>query len=179
MSTEYRDQSQPAGTSRINMRSTSRTSNLPHEAPIEPGHSLSTGLQLVHDQSKEDGHSDMDDEYGHQFVMKRLKRNLPLPGRWTLFIMLYVLLWNLSKRTIRKQLISGCRCSWSCSSLDGMMPVRDPYYHHCKSIIMSITQSVCDPTMLYSKRLMPSINNLGCKFRRIRSGRYLQCLVNG
>jgi hypothetical protein len=91
MSTEYRDQAQVAGTSRINMRSTSRTSNnLPNEAPIEPGHSLSTGLQLVHDQSKEESHSDMDDEYGHQFVMKRLKRNLPLPGRWTLFIMLYV-----------------------------------------------------------------------------------------
>jgi hypothetical protein len=90
MSTEYHDQPQAAGTSRINMRPTSRTSNLPNDAPIEPGHSLATGLQLVHDQSKEDGHSDVDDEYGHQFVMKRLKRNLPLPGRWTLFIMLYV-----------------------------------------------------------------------------------------
>jgi hypothetical protein len=90
MSTEYRDQSQPAGTSRINMRPTSRTSDLPHEAPIEPGHSLSTGLQLVHDQAKEEKDSELDDEYGHQFVMKRLKRNLPLPGRWTLFIMLYV-----------------------------------------------------------------------------------------
>jgi hypothetical protein len=92
MSTEYRDQPQQAGTSRIKMRPTSRTSNLPREAPIEHGHSLSTGLQLVHDQSKEDGHSEVDDEYGHQFVMKRLKRNLPLPGRWTLFIMLYVYL---------------------------------------------------------------------------------------
>jgi len=93
MSTEYRDQPQVAGTSPINMRPTSRTSNhLPHEAPIEPGHSLSTGLQLVHDQSKEEGDSDMDDEYGHQFVMKRLKRNLPLPGRWNLLIMLYVFL---------------------------------------------------------------------------------------
>jgi len=91
MSTEYHDQPQAAGTSRIGMRPTSRTSNhLPHEAPIEPGHSLSAGLQLVHDQSKEEGDSDIDDEYGHQFVMKRLKRNLPLPGRWTLFIMLYV-----------------------------------------------------------------------------------------
>jgi hypothetical protein len=92
MSTEYREPQQ-AGTSRINMRSTSGTSTQPpHEAPIEPGHSLSTGLQLVHDQSKEDGHSEVDDEYGHQFVMKRLKRNLPLPGRRTLFIMLYVYL---------------------------------------------------------------------------------------
>ena len=89
MSTEYGDQTQAAGTSRINMRSPSRTSNqLPHDAPIEPGHSLSTGLQLVHDQSKEEKDSELDDEYGHQFVMKRLKRNLPLPGRWTLFIML-------------------------------------------------------------------------------------------
>ena len=91
MSTEYRDQPKAAHTSPINMPSASRTSNhLPHDAPIEPGHSLSTGLQLVQDQSKEDGHSDVDDEYGHQFVMKRLKRNLPLPGRWTLLVMLYV-----------------------------------------------------------------------------------------
>jgi hypothetical protein len=141
MSTEYRDQPQSANTSRINMRSTSRTSNhLPHEAPIEPGHSLSTGLQLVHDQSKEESHSELDDEYGHQFVMKRLKRNNAVCVHF-----------DHRSNKMRRGLISDFLCSWSCSSLDGMMPVKDPYYHRYKSIIMSIIQSVSDPTIYPAK----------------------------
>jgi hypothetical protein len=89
MSTEYREstQAQQVGHSGSNMtRPMSRTSHhsIPRNAPIEPGHSLSTGVQLVHDQEK----PEEDDEYGHQFVMKRLKRDIPLPGRWTLMIML-------------------------------------------------------------------------------------------
>jgi hypothetical protein len=62
----------------------------PGVAPIEPGHSLAPGMELVAEQVEKDHRGDADDDYGHQFVMKRLKRDMPLPGRWTLVIMLYV-----------------------------------------------------------------------------------------
>jgi hypothetical protein len=81
---EYRESSQVAGTK----DSIPGMSSLSPNAPIEPTHSLSTGMELVHDRSKEEANSQDDDEYGHQFVMKRLKRDLPLPGRWTLLVML-------------------------------------------------------------------------------------------
>jgi hypothetical protein len=76
-------------------RSESKTNHidphpLPRDAPIEPGHSMSTGMQLVTDQVEKAHHhgQGVEDDYGHLFVMKRLKRDIPLPGRWTLFIML-------------------------------------------------------------------------------------------
>jgi hypothetical protein len=55
---------------------------------------MATGMQMVSHQVEEDRHrdeagvKDNDDEYGHLFVMKRLRRDMPLPGRWTLFVML-------------------------------------------------------------------------------------------
>jgi hypothetical protein len=99
MSTDYREDNHLTSTSsRNNMsRSISRTfsnRSIPRNAPIEPGHSMATGMQMVSHQVEEDRHrdeagvKDNDDEYGHLFVMKRLRRDMPLPGRWTLFVML-------------------------------------------------------------------------------------------
>lgn len=94
MSTDYRENNQLTTTpSRQNMsKSMSRTfsdQSLPRNAPIEPGHSMATGMQMVNDQVEQDRHGEEnDDEYGHLFVMKRLRRNMPLPGRWTLLVML-------------------------------------------------------------------------------------------
>jgi len=50
---------------------------------------MATGLQMIDDQVEQDRHGgEDDDEYGHLFVMKRLRRDMPLPGRWTLLVML-------------------------------------------------------------------------------------------
>jgi len=81
------------------MAQTESITHAPGVAPIEPGHSLAPGMELVPGQVEKDHRGDADDDYGHQFVMKRLKRDMPLPGRWTLVIMLYV----------SSYLWSGCR----------------------------------------------------------------------
>jgi len=84
MSIEYREPNQLPQDGMTGTIPPLTNHSVPQNAPIEPGHSLATGAQLVHDQEK----SEADDDYGHQFVLKRLRRDLPLPGRWTLIIML-------------------------------------------------------------------------------------------
>ena len=94
MSTDYREDNQlttpPSGQNMS--KSISRTfsnQSLPRNAPIEPVHSMATGMQMVNDQVERDRQSGGDDdEYGHLFALKRLRRDMPLPGRWTLLVML-------------------------------------------------------------------------------------------
>lgn len=93
MSTTTTGQRLQASTSRASRVSASGRS-IPSTAPIEAGHSFGTGLQLVTSQLREDHQGgekqegEGEDEYGRLYMLKRLRRDVPLPGRWTLFIML-------------------------------------------------------------------------------------------
>jgi hypothetical protein len=60
---------------------------------------------------------------------------------------------------------------WNDASQGPLLPSLQEYYN------VNYTISTWPHHVIV--RLMSSINNLGCKFRRIRSGWYFQCLVNG
>jgi hypothetical protein len=146
MSTE-RQEPPLSTTSMAHTRSESMTKShslsngpLPTNAPIEPGHSLSTGMEMVAGQVEED-HKDSDDDYGHQFVLKRLRKDLPLPGRWTMMGMLYV---HLFSRWMGYWLIPwiGSHCFWSCFWQGGTMRVKDRFCLLCRATTMSTTPLV-------------------------------------
>jgi len=61
---------------------------------------------------------------------------------------------------------------WNDASQGPLLPSLQEYYNVNYTISTS-------PHHVIRQRLMSSIDYLGCEFRRIRSGRYIQCLVNG